>query len=407
MKILFVFDDVLLPVNWGPNIVVLETLRSMEEACELHLLTPAPRDGHESYARSLEKELPNVVAHFYQPKAKHTNCLIRKTRFVFSELTGRSYHEMAWRNRSLRDAVNQLLRTERIDVVHCEWLPVAVSLIGIDRPILLRTIDVMSEEIRLRLDAPSDMGSVRRMLWRRELQRLRSFEVASLRSISSVVTLSVEDEQFLRSAGIKNVATIPPPFSVPPLSRPTKGDLNGKVGVLFTGRMEQFANRMAFFNFAEKIWAHVGSANRDRVDVCFAGGAADEAVIHAAAKAGIRIMSELNNDAMNDLYNKSKIIIAPVECGTGIKIKTLGAMARGKAVVGYPNAFRGIPVVDRQHAVIAQTERQFAACLETVANDDGLRSRLGLQARALIESHFNPQRISETLLEEYQSLMAQ
>jgi hypothetical protein len=64
--------------------------------------------------------------------------------------------------------------------------------------------------------------------------------------------------------------------------------------------------------------------------------------------------------------------------------KTVGAMAKGKAVVGYPNAFRGIPVVDRQHAIIAQTERQFATCLETVANDEDGSCRLsgGSAARA-------------------------
>jgi hypothetical protein len=73
---------------------VIETLRSLEEACELHLLTPTPGDGHESYARSLGKALPKVVAHFYQPKAKRSNSLARKTRFILSELNGRSYHEM-------------------------------------------------------------------------------------------------------------------------------------------------------------------------------------------------------------------------------------------------------------------------------------------------------------------------
>jgi glycosyltransferase involved in cell wall biosynthesis len=87
--------------------------------------------------------------------------------------------------------------------------------------------------------------------------------------------------------------------------------------------------------------------------------------------------------------------------GTGIKMKTLEAMARGKAMIGFPNAFRGVPAESGLQALIADNPADFARMLEQLIDDKPRRRAIGLAGRDLIHTDFDPAILGERLASIY------
>jgi glycosyltransferase involved in cell wall biosynthesis len=399
MNVLFVLPSFPLPAHSGGAIAAIETLRSLHPHCNLSLLVPPPahdREANESHLRDL---LPGVPLHFYSalsPQPSHSK--IYRTA-ALSMLTGRSYWELIWFNRDLRDAVVRLIAQQRFDVVHCEWLQPSLSLTGLDLPLVIRELDV--HFIRMREGAERRRG-LRKAFWRMQANRLRTLEVTTLRDAGAVVTLSVEDEAVLRREGVGDIVTIPPPCSVPisaPVSDPSDRSL-----AVFIGRLDDDVNREAFFLFAREVWPRVCASARARAQVVFAGGFPDDEVRRCAAECGLEIHAPLTDDDADRLRDEADIVLLPIPSGTGIKVKTLNAMAHGKAAIGFANAFRGIPVTGGVDALIADSPADFARLFETLIDNRARREAIGTAARELIRVNFDPKSLATRLIDVYRKV---
>lgn len=93
--------------------------------------------------------------------------------------------------------------------------------------------------------------------------------------------------------------------------------------------------------------------------------------------------------------------ISPIASGTGIKMKTLDAMAHGKAMIGLRNAFRGVPVENGLQAMIADSPSDFARLFEELIDDEPRRRTIGFAARDLVRTHFDPAILGERLAAVY------
>jgi len=404
MKVLFVVPRFPMPAHSGADIAAIETLRSIHGLCDLHLLTPPPPSDHDANVELLSGAMPRMPVHFYRPRAPLTGRLELYASASVAILTGGSLIGMAWKNGGLRESVESLLRSERFDLVHCEWLDTAASLAGIGVPVLLRTLDVHFVRLGGWVTSLRGTNGLRRWYWGMEENRLRRFEASLLATANSVVTVSREDEELLRGEGVGNIVTIPPPVRIPSEVRGARKP-GAVVSALFTGRLEVWFNREAFLSFADEVWPHVGVAIRGRVNVCFAGGSPDNGVRRRAAELAIAIRENPTNAQIGSMMDESDIFLAPLKSGTGIKMKILEAMTCGKAILGFPNTFRGIPVVHGRHALIARSPEEFAEMLCELIDDDRLRARLGAGARDLVDFHFNPGRLGVRLVGAYTGLM--
>ena len=68
----------------------------------------------------------------------------------------------------------------------------------------------------------------------------------------------------------------------------------------------------------------------------------------------VKILGYVDN--LDDLYNKADIIVAPLIFGTGLKVKVVEALARGKIVIGTLTAFEGIETSHISHSFNSQKE---------------------------------------------------
>jgi glycosyltransferase involved in cell wall biosynthesis len=398
MKILFVGPLFPLPAHSGGQIAMLETLRSLHALCELHLLVPPPEQDPETNLIALQRLLPDVRVHFYPPRTPRR--LEMYALALRAAATGRSYWEHSWFNRKLRASVQRLHEEEKFDAVHCEWLQPAVSLRGLDLPLVIRTLDVHFIVMQTWAENRPAGNRLRRFYWRMQAKRFRRFEAGTLAAARAVITLSAEDEAVLRECGVLDIVTIPPPRAVEPDDAMARAPAE-KPLALFIGRLDMAPNCEAFLLFANEVWPLVREDVRQRARVVFAGGFPEHDLRRRAAECGIELHAPLSDADAARLFHDADIFISPVNSGTGIKIKTLDAMAHGKPMIGFPSAFRGVPVERGLHAMIAGTPAAFARCFEQLIDDEPRRRAIGAAARQFIHMHFDPAILGARLVDVY------
>ena len=404
LKVLFVIPSFPLPAHSGGAIATFETLRSVAGRCNLHVLTPSPQTNPELNLVALTDALPGVTVHSYEARDQQLPKFEMYTTAALTTVTGKPYWALSWRNRDLRLAVQRLCSQYHFDVVHAEWLQTAVSIWDLRIPLLIRTLDVhflgmldWSKSI-----APSD--KLRRAFWQRQAERFRRFEAHVLSRASLVVCLSKEDEAALREQGVTNIETIPPPRALAPDRATTRRESKERCVALFVGRLDMPVNREAFFLFVDQIWPTIPERLKARCSVIFAGGFPDQELRTRAATDAIELRAPLSDSQANELFDRADLFFSPVQSGTGIKIKTIEALAQGKAMVGFINAFRGVPVTSGCEALVADSASEFATMMEQLVANPTLREELGKNAQRLIQTNFDPAVLGTRLLEVYEQV---
>jgi glycosyltransferase involved in cell wall biosynthesis len=82
------------------------------------------------------------------------------------------------------------------------------------------------------------------------------------------------------------------------------------------------------------------------------------------------------------------LLVAPIRFGSGTRVKLLDAMACGLPIVTTAAAAEGLPIVDGQHALVADEAADFADKVLMIKRDPELGIRLAASGAALVESRF-------------------
>jgi glycosyltransferase involved in cell wall biosynthesis len=100
-------------------------------------------------------------------------------------------------------------------------------------------------------------------------------------------------------------------------------------------------------------------------------------------------------------YQRSTVVINPVTLGTGLKIKTVEALAHGKAVVTTACGAEGLEEAAGEAFLVADSTPQLAGEVVRVLSDPALRRKLERNATAFARERFAP----ETVFREFLDLL--
>jgi GT2 family glycosyltransferase/glycosyltransferase involved in cell wall biosynthesis len=92
---------------------------------------------------------------------------------------------------------------------------------------------------------------------------------------------------------------------------------------------------------------------------------------------------------LEDLYYGAGVVISPLQAGSGLKVKLVEALGRGKAIVATPHTLQGVPPCVRTAVAMADTAMDFAAGVVAFLRDPALRHRFGASALAAARAHFS------------------
>jgi glycosyltransferase involved in cell wall biosynthesis len=214
-----------------------------------------------------------------------------------------------------------------------------------------------------------------------EAYRMRAIELNNARTAN--VTLAISDSEsraLLELDPHLVVKVIPNLFDIP---SKLNSDPTSRRGALFVGGFRHTPNVDAVLWFVKEIWPEVAKERAD-MTFCVAGSNPTTEILALHGMSGIEIVGYVPD--LTDLFNRSRVFVAPLRFGAGVKGKIGQSMIHGLPIVATSIGAEGMDLHDGEHLLIADTPEAFGAAVLRLAEDDALWRRLQLNARTTIQS---------------------
>ena len=304
---------------------------------------------------------------------------------LISTATLRPFVARKYRSGRMRRAIDEALRSKDVVLAHGDSLPSGQYLKHLSCPTLLTNHNV--EHLRLSSYARIQTSHLMRFAYQIQARLTKRYERTLLLEIQNCVVVSESDRQELaRLAPGIHLFVVPngTDASRPALAAPPAGSKTA----IWVGGMNDEYNREAVLYFAKDILPIIRAEIPDfrwRV----VGRDPPPALVEIAALAASGVELVGFADDLGQHYSDSAIAIVPLTSGGGTKLKTLEAMAMGRAIVTTPIGAEGIPVSDGVTMEIADSPGQFAAKTIALLRDPARAARIAAAARALIEQSYD------------------
>lgn len=156
--------------------------------------------------------------------------------------------------------------------------------------------------------------------------------------------------------------------------------------LLYVGTLNWEANVDGLLWFFEKIWPSVAKAEPDAV-MKIAGGNPDPRLIEAA-KQHSRVEFTGFVDDLEPLFSTSRLFLAPLRFGSGIKVKVLNAMCRGLPTITTPVGAEGLEAKHGIHLSITETPKEMIASILHLMNHKASWNEMEQASRLLVREKY-------------------
>ena len=96
-------------------------------------------------------------------------------------------------------------------------------------------------------------------------------------------------------------------------------------------------------------------------------------------------------ESLEDLYAMASVVISPLRAGSGLKIKLIEALSKGKAVVATSTTLQGVADMLTGCVQVADSAPIFASMVTDLLADESNRAELGANGISAISQHFAPE----------------
>uniref|UniRef100_UPI0040564A1B glycosyltransferase family protein n=1 Tax=Candidatus Electrothrix sp. TaxID=2170559 RepID=UPI0040564A1B len=205
-------------------------------------------------------------------------------------------------------------------------------------------------------------------------------ETRELATADLLVVISKDEEAQLRARGLKNI------LWSPPLAEPSYFPLTEQVGLIGS------ANK---FNREGISW--LSKAKKPAVPLTVYGALSAFAKWPDADT--VRSYADTHTP-----YRDCGVVLLPTALGMGVQIKTVEALAAGRAIVARTGAMRGLPPGKGAWIEVETPEAMWEHAALLSRNDD-LREEQGAKARAYYQEHLDSRKILAELRTAYSTLV--
>ncbi len=322
---------------------------------------------------------------------------------AFSALvTSDSYNVSRFFSPDFNKRLIEILEEKDFDIVHLESLFMTPYIHTIRKystaKIVLRSHNL--EHLIWERLASSTGNTAKRLYLKHLSAKLKKYEYRTINEVDGIAAISFEDTSRYKLLKCK-VPLLTIPFGIYlekyPFNEKTKIE---KPTVFHIGSMDWEPNKEAITWLLDDIWPLLKD---------------DEIVLHLAGRKMPSYILEQANEKLVvhgevtsaiDFMQAYDIMIAPLLSGSGMRVKIIEAMGMGKAVITTKIGAEGINYTNGTDILIAETADEMATSLRgLIANPDEI-IRLGKNARQLIEKEYNNVKITDTLIQFYNSIMA-
>jgi glycosyltransferase involved in cell wall biosynthesis len=287
---------------------------------------------------------------------------------------------------AMYSAVDAAFRSERVDVLQCEYLQMA----QFRRPgtfSILTAIEAVSKNAWEDFSVQQDPLTKFRLFYR--WMQMLHYEIPVTRKFDRVVTMTPEDAAYLSSYS--------PSANIRPISigvdseyfHPLPEEAERPLEVLFVGNFRHTPNVEA----VSFLIRHV-APRFPGIQFIFPGKNVPSELVGGSNVSFPGYVPEIRT-----LYSRpNTIVLAPLFSGTGQRVKLLEAFSMGCPVVTTGVGAMGFPIRSGEEAILANTPDEFVDALRLLVESIEYRRKLGVQARRMIEEKFGWPRLAEEFL---------
>jgi glycosyltransferase involved in cell wall biosynthesis len=252
----------------------------------------------------------------------------------------------------------------------------------------------------VRRTAEADVSLGRKLYSAVNWRKLKREERRSWRRFDGVTVTSERDAHVLRDLNPSaRVAVIPNGVDIerfmPPEQAPDSDSL------LFFGAVNYHPNFDGITHFIDNVFPKI-LAQKPNTKLWIVGPAPDSII--ARRNQNIEVTGFV--DQVEPYIDRAGVVIVPLRIGGGTRLKIVEAMAKAKGIVSTRVGAEGIDVVNEEHALLADTDQDFADSTLRVMGDQALAKRLGQAARQLAERSYAWPSLASRLEDFYAELHA-
>lgn len=230
-----------------------------------------------------------------------------------------------------------------------------------------------------------------------ELTKMRELELSYMKKSHLTVVVSPYEaevlKQYIPSAPvvvISNIVVTPLGFDMQ--SSPTCRE---RTGILFVGQFGHTPNQQAIDILLKYVIPDMLKRSKwtKMPDIHIVGSGKLPVLLRQriSRHSFVHLHSDLSDLELQFLYMESRVAIAPLVSGAGVKGKINQAMSLGVPVVATSVAVEGMHITHNYDCMVAETLQQFIDYLEAVYFDDALCNSLAQHAFEGVYKHFSMQ----------------
>jgi polysaccharide biosynthesis protein PslH len=364
MKVLFLMPYTPIPSHSGGALRMYHLLKHLANHHEVTVLTFGTPEDRELLLQAFPGRLRNVTM--------LNGSWVRKYRRIaqfYALWTRMSFFEMLAHTEEMQRCIVDALEKNDFDVVQTEFSHMAHYEIPGSVPKILDAHNIEFEIFRqLWKNAASPLH---RLHYRQEYRRFFKNEVAIFRRQDAIFATSSND-----SAVLDLHCPSIPKYVIPngvdtDYFRP-EHQTPEPYSLVFTGTMAYSPNSDGACYFLDEIFPRI-KAVIPQVKIYIVGQRPPK---HLLQRASDSVVVTNSVPDVRPYIERALVYVVPLRMGSGTRLKILEAMAMRKPIVTTTMGSEGIPVVDRESALVADRPEAFAdAVVELIRNRD-LRDRL-------------------------------
>lgn len=393
MNILFVATQLPLPADTGGRIRSFNLIKHLSRKHQVTFVCSVDRNT----AQDVLEEMARWCSRFIGIPTRQINSrnwlyfLRLAANFLSPTPFGvsKDYHP------ALAGRIRDLLKSERFDVLVCDFLHAAVNLKGINSVATVLFQHNVEAEIFRRYYL-QQTGPLRKLFWLYQWKKMQRYESHTAEKLDCCVAVSPTDQlTFERDYKLSNVAHIDTGVDLDYFSSVTASRLPKRI--VFTGSMDWLPNEDGVLWFVRDVLPEIRN--------CVPG--VSFTVVGRKPSSKVRQLVDSFPDIqitgrvedVRPYLAESSVFVVPIRIGGGTRIKIFEAMASGTPVVSTSVGAEGLPVVDQDHLLKADTAETFARAVVTLLRDQRLSARLAEQAKLFVSENFDWARISDQFSE--------
>jgi glycosyltransferase involved in cell wall biosynthesis len=263
-----------------------------------------------------------------------------------------------------------------------------------DRPTVLEMTDAISLNYE-RVRSEGTRWGIKPLLYRIEVDRVRTFEQRVARHFDLVSLVSSVDRDYLASliSEPSNLAVYPNGVEVDDFRHIGPGE---EPAVVFVGNMRTAQNQDACDYFIDRVLPRLRQEVAS-MKLRIVGASPDAVASRYRSIDGVDCIGRVEHIA--DAAEGACAGVCPMRIGAGLQNKVLEYMAMGLPTVVSPMALEGIDAEPDAHVLVASDPSDMAAAILRLYRDADFRDRIGMDGHRFVRERYRWERQLEPFLE--------